>query len=459
MSKKVVILGAGESGIGAALLSKAKGYDYILSDGGSIKAEFKEEIIREGLRFEEGGHSMEVLQAADIVVKSPGIPDKSPVIKQLMAWGKVIISEIEFGYQHIDRTKKIIAITGTNGKTTTTLLTYHLMQSCGYSVGLGGNIGKSFARLAVADVHDYYVLEVSSFQLDGIDHFKPDVAVLLNITPDHLDRYDYQFEKYVASKFRIVRNMGQENAFIYFNESQPVVEELNRRNIEASLFAISVSHMVPKNGGFLKNGHLVFNYKQIEHKIPVSEITLIGKHNMVNSMAAVLALLCMEAPLASIIKGLKTFKNAAHRLEPVAVIDGVTFINDSKATNVDSVYYALEGINANIVWLAGGIDKGNDYSQIDTLVREKVKHLMCIGTDNAPLTSFFGEWLPYSEETNIQLAVNKAFEVSKPGDVVLLSPACASFDCYKNYEDRGDKFKLAVADLASRMLKINNRVS
>lgn len=458
MSKKVVILGAGESGVGAALLAKARGYDYLLSDAGKIALRFQKEIRENQLKHEQGGHSEDEVLSADFIVKSPGIPDKAPLIQKALEKGISVISEIEFAYRHVDKSKKIIAITGTNGKTTTTLLTHHLCKSCGYNAALGGNIGHSFARLAVDDAHDYYVLEVSSFQLDGIDTFKPDVAILLNITPDHLDRYDYQFEKYVSSKFRIIRNMGKEEVFIYFSDNQPVVQELNRRNVEASLFAISLLNPIQK-GGYLDKDHLVFNFNQDANTIPTSEVTLIGKHNMINTIAAVLSLMHIGAPLQRIVQGLKSFVNAPHRLEEVAEINGVRYVNDSKATNTDAVFYALDGIEQPIIWIAGGVDKGNDYKSLDKLVKRKVKALVCMGKDNSKLMEHYGEQVPAVSTSSLMKAIKEATALAEKGDLVLLSPACASFDLFKNYEDRGDQFREEVLALRDKVERKNKTTS
>ncbi|MEQ8712170.1 MAG: UDP-N-acetylmuramoyl-L-alanine--D-glutamate ligase [Cyclobacteriaceae bacterium] len=458
MNQKVVILGAGESGVGAALLAKARGYDYLLSDAGKIALRFQKEIRENQLNHEQEGHSEDEVLSADLIVKSPGIPDKAPLIRKAVEKGIPVISEIEFAYRHIDKSKRIIAITGTNGKTTTTLLTHHLCKACGYNAALGGNIGHSFARLAVDDNHDYYVLEVSSFQLDGIDSFKPDIAILLNITPDHLDRYDYQFEKYVSSKFRIIRNMGKEEVFIYFSDNQPVVQELNRRNVEASLFAISLLNPIQK-GGYLEQDHLVFKFEQDTKKIPTSEVTLIGKHNMINTIASVLSLMQIGAPLQRIVKGLKSFVNAPHRLEEVAEISGVRYVNDSKATNTDAVFYALDGIEQPIIWIAGGVDKGNDYSSLDKLVKRKVKALVCMGKDNSKLMDHYGERVPAVSTASLKKAIKEATALAEKGDLVLLSPACASFDLFKNYEDRGDQFREEVLALRDKVESKNKSIS
>lgn len=454
MNERIVILGGGESGVGAAMLARQKGYEVFLSDGGNLAPDRRRTLKSQKIDFEEGGHSEELLLNASLVVKSPGIPDSAPLVQKLVGNNIPVISEIEFAYRFIDKAK-VIAITGTNGKTTTSLLTHHLLKTAGYKVALGGNVGRSLAGLVADGGYHYYVVEVSSFQLDGIENFRPDVAVLLNITSDHLDRYEYNFDKYVTSKFRIIENLTNEQAFIYCADSAPVTEEISRRKIEASMFAMSASNN-NKLSAYLKDEHLIFNFQYkhdaAEFQIPVSEISLIGKHNMVNSMAAVLSALCMEVPMEMVLKGLKNFKNAPHRLEFVKEIDGAAYINDSKATNVDSVYYALDGVKGNIIWIAGGIDKGNDYTQIEKLVKEKVKGLICMGKDNRALTNCFGSKLDLiAEVDSVKKAIDQAHEWSEEGDVVLLSPACASFDLFNNYEDRGDKFKRAVNKLAKTL--------
>ncbi len=454
MNERIVILGGGESGVGAAILAQQKGYEVFLSDGASLASERRRTLKSKKIDFEEGGHSEELILNASLAIKSPGIPDSAPLVQKLAAKEIPVISEIEFAYRFIDKAR-VIAITGTNGKTTTSLLTYHLLKTAGYKVALGGNIGKSLAALVAEGGFHYYVVEVSSFQLDGIVNFRPDVAVLLNITPDHLDRYEYNFNKYVTSKFKIVENLTNEQAFIYCADSEPVSEEVSRRKIESSMFAMTASNN-DKLSAYLKDEHLIFNFQfkhdAKEYQIPVSEISLIGKHNMVNSMAAVLSALCMEVPIEKVLKGLKNFKNAPHRLEFVKEIDGVAFINDSKATNVDSVYYALDGVKGNIVWIAGGVDKGNDYSQLDELVKEKVKALICMGKDNHALTNYYQSKINVIEEVDsAKKAVEEAFKCADKGDVVLLSPACASFDLFSNYEDRGEKFKQAVSKLSKNL--------
>lgn len=458
MNKLIVILGGGESGVGAAALAKQQGYEVFLSDGGSIAPDRRAALEKLEVRFEEGVHSWAKMKRAELVVKSPGIPDSAGIVQKMGKKSIPVISEIEFAYKFIGDAK-IIAITGTNGKTTTSLLTDHLLKAAGYKVALGGNVGTSLAGLVAEGGYDFYVVEVSSFQLDGIVDFKPDIAVLLNITPDHLDRYDYKFSNYVSSKFRILENLTQEEAFIYSSDSQPITEELSLRKAETCVFAMSTTKN-EKLGAYLEDDHLIFNYEfkdkgQKEH-VPIAEISLIGKHNMVNSMAAVLSAIHLGAPIEKILKGLKTFKNAPHRLEFVVEIDGVAFINDSKATNVDSVYYALDGIKKNIIWIAGGIDKGNEYDQLEELVRSKVKALVCLGENNEGLVNYFEDKVDNLLETNkIEEAIEKAHELSQTGDVVLLSPACSSFDLFDNYEDRGEKFKEAVLELDKKLKEQN----
>ena len=453
MSKRITILGAGESGLGAALLGKERGYDVFLSDGNKLSAEATAFMETHSIKYEDGGHSFDRILDTAFIVKSPGIPDTAPVIGAAHEKNIPVISEIEFAYQHMDPEAKLVAITGTNGKTTTTLLTYHLLKEAGLNVAMGGNVGVSFAKLVAEGGYDYYVVEVSSFQLDGIDTFKPDVAVLLNITPDHLDRYENDMQQYISSKFRIIENLSKEECFIYCADNKPITEELKKSKIEACLFAISATQN-NKWQAYLDDEHLIFNYdlkkEGKNYRIPVSEISLIGKHNMINTMASVLCSLWMEVSVKEILSGLKSFRNAPHRLELVKEIDGVRFINDSKATNVDSVYYALEGIHNKIIWIAGGTDKGNDYSQLEPMVRKKVKTLISLGVDNTPLNQFFEGIVEVITTNKMEQAVKKAFEAAKPGDVVLLSPACASFDLFKNYEDRGDQFKKVVESLTKK---------
>jgi UDP-N-acetylmuramoylalanine--D-glutamate ligase len=443
MVNQIVILGAGESGTGAALLAKAKGFDVFVSDVGTIKDKCRDDLIRNKIEFEEGGHTEEKILNAKLIIKSPGIPDKAEIIKKCKAAGIEVIDEIEFGFSYCNG--KVIAITGTNGKTTTTLLTYHLMKAAGFSVALAGNVGESFARKIVNGNADWYVLEVSSFQLDGTRKFKPEIGILLNITPDHLDRYDYKLENYIDSKFQLTKNMDAHSSFIYYGDDEIVSKEVSDRNILPK--AIPVSLKNTSSAVFANDAVMNFKLKE-EFSFAQSETTLKGPHNLINTMAAVTAVYLAGAKIKEIKTGLKTFKNAPHRLELIATINGVDFINDSKATNVDSVVYALGSYNQPLIWIAGGIDKGNDYNMIKDQVKQKVKSLICLGIDNKKLTDFFTGVVPSVKETqNVKELVKMALQEAKAGDVVLLSPACASFDLFKSYEDRGDQFRRAVLEL------------
>lgn len=444
MSKKIIILGAGESGTGAALLAKAKGFDVFVSDQGAIKDKYKNELVSEGISFEEGMHSIEKILSAELIIKSPGIPDKAEIIKQAKAKGIEIIDELEFGFRYL--TGKVIAITGTNGKTTTTLLTYHLLQTAGLRVALAGNVGESLARKVATGSHDWYVIEISSFQLDGTKTFRPEIGILTNITPDHLDRYDYKMENYINSKFQLVRNMTESNHFIYYADDAVTSSEVAQRTISPVKVPVSLKQtatQVHYNGE-----QMVFQFGETSFTIKQAETTLKGPHNLINTMAAVSAAYLAGVKVESIKAGLKTFVNAPHRLESVATIKGVEFVNDSKATNVDSVVYALGSYTQPLIWIAGGIDKGNDYNIIKADVVKKVKTLICLGNDNNKLKTFFGGLVPEIKETQtVKELVRLALESARKGDVVLLSPACASFDLFKNYEDRGNQFREAVLEL------------
>ena len=442
---KLVILGGGESGVGAALLAQAKGFDVFLSDKGALKESYRATLQTAGIPFEESQHTEEYILAAAEVVKSPGIPATVPLVQKLRAQGTPVVSEIEFAARYTDA--RLIGITGSNGKTTTTLLIYHLLKTAGLNVGLAGNVGDSFAEQVITNSFDYYVLELSSFQLDDMYDTHLDTMVLLNITPDHLDRYDYNFQNYVDSKFRILQNARPSDDFIYFAESQPIIDELAKRQPMVKQLPISLQTAVSP-GGYLEKGQLVASSKEKSFAIPQAETPLRGPHNAINMLAAVLAAQSMNISTEKIVEGLKTFQNAAHRLEPAGTINGVHFINDSKATNVDSVFYALSSMEAPTIWIAGGQDKGNDYSQLDALVQQKVKALICLGIDNHKLVDYFNQKIPTIYETqSITDAVDQGLKLSQPGDVVLLSPACASFDLFKNYEDRGNQFKAAVKNL------------
>lgn len=442
MKEKIVILGAGESGTGAAILAKARGYDVFVSDSGPVKDKYREELSKHEIAFEEGGHSDEKILGARLLIKSPGIPDKAPIMKKAASLNIPVCDEIEFAFRNTDA--KIIAITGTNGKTTTTLLTYHLMKTAGFNVGLAGNVGFSMARQVATTKFDWYVLEVSSYQLDGTETFKPEIGILLNITPDHLDRYEYNMQNYVNSKFQLIENMTRQEQFIYYVDDGVITQEIKTRTVVPVQVPISLRG----SGPVCYDGNkMVFNLKE-KFSISQSETTLRGPHNLINTMAAVSAAYLAGSGIEDIRKGLKTFVNAPHRLEFVGKIKGVDFINDSKATNVDSVVYALGSYDKPLVWIAGGIDKGNDYNLIKSQVKQKVRALICLGKDNEKLKKAFGDVVPVIKETqSVKELVRMCLEVAEEGDVVLLSPACASFDLFKNYEDRGDQFRIAVKKL------------
>ncbi|WP_343030532.1 UDP-N-acetylmuramoyl-L-alanine--D-glutamate ligase [Fulvivirga aurantia] len=435
------MLGAGESGTGAALLAKAKGYDVFVSDNGAIATKFKEQLQEAGIRFEENQHSLDTILASHTVVKSPGIPDKVEVVGKLKTKGVEVIDEVEFASRFTEA--KFIAITGTNGKTTTTLLTYHLLKSAGLNVGLAGNVGQSLAKQVIKDSFDFYVLELSSFQLDGLTTFHPHISILLNITPDHMDRYDYSLQKYCDSKFRITHNLTAENHFINFSDNALIKEGIAQREFTATMHGVSLQD---QDCTAYLNGEVMYFEDGLE--ISQGETVLRGPHNAINMMSAITAARILGVSEKDIRDGLKTFKNAAHRLEYVATINDVSFINDSKATNVDSVKYALESFSEPLVWIAGGIDKGNDYDLIMESVNEKVKALVCLGKDNSKLReAFHKEIINLLETDNMKTAVRSAMDYAQANDVVLLSPACSSFDLFKNYEDRGNQFKDAVIEL------------
>jgi len=441
MIKPIAILGSGESGTGAALLAQKHGFDVFVSDKSLIPDKYKAILDKHNISYEEGSHSEAKILKSSFVIKSPGIPDKAELVQKLRAANIPVISEIEFAARYTNA--YFIVVTGTNGKTTTTLLTYHLLKKAGFNVGLAGNVGESLAKQVATENFDYYVLELSSFQLDGMFEFKAGVAILLNITPDHMDRYEYKIENYVNSKFRVIQNMAENDVFIYYPESKLLAEGLKTRKLPTTSLTISLTE--EDHTAFYADNSLKIKYKDQNLTIPESNISIKGKHNMINSMAAVLAALSVDVPVQSIEEGLQDFKNASHRLEFVAEINGVTFINDSKATNVDSVTYALDSYTQPLVWIAGGTDKGNDYAELDELVKKNVKALVCLGADNAKLLKAFSGKVKAIESTDeINMAIKKSFELAQPGDIVLLSPACASFDLFKNYEDRGDKFKAGV---------------
>lgn len=440
----IVVLGAGESGVGSAILAQAKGYEVFVSDMSEIKPRYKEELIRRGIDFEEKQHTMKKILEAEEVVKSPGIPEKAPVIKALREKGVNIISEIEFAGRYCKA--KCICITGSNGKTTTTMLTYHILKEGGYNVALAGNVGKSFAWQVAEENYDYYVIELSSFQLDGMYDFRADIAILLNITPDHLDRYEYQFQNYINSKFRILQNMGIEQHFIYWSEDPVVKAEMQKRMPNVTIHSFS-DEKEAGNEVWIENGKLRLD--KFDFEIATDKITIKGRHNMYNSMAAGIAAALSGITNEAIRRAFMTFKGVEHRLEYVATIRGVKYINDSKATNVNSCWYALQTMTTPVVLILGGTDKGNDYSEILDLVKEKVHTLVFMGADNKKLNEFFCTRCNCKivDTDNLQDAVNACYREAKDGDTVLLSPCCASFDLFKNYENRGDLFKEAVRKL------------
>ncbi len=451
MSQRVVILGAGESGTGAAILAKVKGYDVFVSDLSAIKDQYKNELNAHSIEFEEGYHSEDKITNATLIIKSPGIPDKADIIERVKSKGIPVIDEIEFAFRFM--TGKVIAITGTNGKTTTTLLTYHLLKSAGFSVALAGNVGESLARKVAKEHHDWYVIEISSFQLDGTMTFKPHIGILLNITPDHLDRYEYKMQNYIDSKFRLIQNMKGEDYFIYCMDDAVTDHEVDNREIAPALRPVSLKSQSNSPAHF-DGEAMSFSIDQESFRISQVDTTLKGPHNLINTMAAVTAVFLAGVNVNQIRVGLSTFKNAPHRLESVATINGVEFVNDSKATNVDSVVYGLGSYTGPLIWIAGGIDKGNDYALIEDEVRKKVRVLICLGKENEKLRKAFGTIVNELYETQSVLElVQVALRVSKPGDVVLLSPACASFDLFKNYEDRGNQFRTAVLDLKKEVEK------
>ena len=436
--------------MGAVRLAAKLGIEAFLSDGRAIAEAKKVELNSLGVSFEENGHTLTELIKYDEIIKSPGIPDTIDLIQQLIATGKRVISEIEFASRHTSA--KIVGITGSNGKTTTTLLTTHLLRAAGLKVASAGNVGNSFSDLLVTESTDIIVLELSSFQLDGIQDFCPDVAILLNITPDHLDRYAYDIQLYADAKLRLIKNSTPSTLVISNQDDELLIEKINAVDTGFNGFAISTQSKA-NQGAYLKEDALVFNQNEIQ-SIPVNELPLVGIHNQYNQMAAISAALHLGVSFEDVLRGLKTFKNAPHRMETVAELDGVTFINDSKATNVDAVYYALESIKGDIVWIAGGVNKGNDYSQIAELVNKKVKSLICLGTDNAHLENAFAQSVNVMVKVNSMAnAVQEALNNSKEGDVVLLSPACASFDLFANYEDRGDQFRNQVLNLITKPIK------
>jgi UDP-N-acetylmuramoylalanine--D-glutamate ligase len=453
----LVILGAGESGTGAALLANARGLQVFVSDKGSIAPSYRTELESADIPFEENGHSEEIILSAKEVVKSPGIPEKLPLIQEIKAKGIPVIDELEFAFRYSKA--KFIGITGSNGKTTTTLLCHHLMQQCGFKVGLAGNVGKSLARQVMNENVDWYVVEISSFQLDGMVDFRNNISILTNITPDHLDRYDYKFENYIRSKFRIIQNQVREDYFITSGEDAVVGKELHSLKPGFHLLKAGLSKQTEFEL-YSSEGSLHFQVSGLKAwELSLAEIPLTGIHNQMNSLMAIAAVLLAGGNPEDIREGIKSFRNAPHRCETIASIQGIRFVNDSKATNVDSVKYAFSAFEKPIVWIAGGVDKGNDYSELDEAVKAKVKALICLGRDNNKLLQHFSPMLPIIRETcSITELVSLALEIAGEGDTVLLSPACASFDLFRNYEDRGEQFRTAVLEKAKEMSNQNQPV-
>ena len=442
---RLVILGGGESGVGTAILGKKKGYDVFVSDFGKIKENYKEVLIINEIAWEEEMHTEKLVLNADVVMKSPGIPDKSPIVKKLLSKQIPVLSEIEFAAPFTNAT--IIGITGSNGKTTTTMLTHHLLKSAGINVGLGGNIGKSFAWQVADNDYDFYVLELSSFQLDGITTFKPHIAIITNISPDHLDRYEYKYENYIDAKFRITMNQTEEDYLIYDADDEAIAEWFRTHTTKAKLIPFSLTKTFSE-GAYIKNNKMEISINQEEFTMDTEHIALEGKHNMKNAMAATSVAKLMQIRKATIRESLSNFQGVEHRLEKVLKIQNVQYINDSKATNVNATFFALDSMNTPTVWIVGGVDKGNDYNELMSLVREKVKAIICLGVDNKKIIDAFGNVVDMMVEVdNMNDAVRMAQRLTEKGDTVLLSPACASFDLFENYEDRGNQFKQAVKNL------------
>lgn len=448
-NKQLVVLGGGESGVGAAILGKAKGWDVFLSDYGTVSPRYAEMLDEEGISWEQGGHSMERILAADEIVKSPGIAPTTPVMKAVAEKGIPVISEIEFAGRYTDA--KMVCITGSNGKTTTTMLTYHILQRAGLNVGLAGNVGHSLALQVARTPHDVYVIELSSFQLENMYRFKANIAVILNITPDHLDRYEYKMQNYVNAKFRILNNQTPADAFIYWQDDPVITEQLKHFTPESQLFPFAENKQ-PGLGAYVDpEGEIVFDLPDNQMKMPVAQLSLSGLHNLYNSMAAGLSACLLDIRKEDIRNALADFEGVEHRLEPVAVVDGVKYINDSKATNVNSCWYALESMTTPTVLILGGKDKGNDYSEILPLVEKKVKAIVAMGVDNSKIMDYFTGKVPEIVSTgSLNEALEAARRLASAGDTVLLSPCCASFDLFSSYEDRGRRFKEAVKGMSEK---------
>lgn len=443
--ERLVVLGGGESGVGTAILGQQKGLEVFVSDKGEINEKYSKVLEHFEIEWESGQHTETKILNADLVMKSPGIPDSVPLVKKLVQLGIPVISEIEFASKYTDAV--LIGITGSNGKTTTAMLTHHLLKGDGLNVGMAGNIGDSFAKMVAEQDLDQYVLEISSFQLDGIVEFKPHIAIITNITPDHLDRYDYRFENYIASKFRIAMNQDQNDYLIYDAEDEVIQNWLKKNPVQSQLLPFSLKEK-QEQGAWLDKNTIKINVEHKTLEMSTDILALEGQHNVKNTMAASLAALLVNVRKETIRKSIQSFQGVPHRLEKVLKINHVEYINDSKATNVNATYYALDGVKKPIVWIVGGVDKGNDYSELMPLVREKVKAIICLGMDNSKLKEAFGNVIDLVVETfSVEEAVKVAYKISERGDAVLLSPACASFDLFENYEDRGDQFKAAIKNL------------
>jgi UDP-N-acetylmuramoylalanine--D-glutamate ligase len=443
--KKIAILGAGESGAGSAVLAMKMGFDVFVSDMGKIRDKYRQVLVSHGIRWEENQHAEDEILSASEVIKSPGIRDDAPLVVKLREKGVPVISEIEFAGRYSGGTR--ICVTGSNGKTTVTNLIYHILRKAGKDVVMTGNVGNSFAMAVAGGTHDYYVIELSSFQLDGMFDFKAEIAVLMNITPDHLDRYGYQFQNYIDSKFRITRNQGKDDFFIFLADDPVIKGELIRRSPAMTLLPFSLE----KGGNavsYVENNELIIDYKNRINLMTIHDLALRGRHNTFNSMAAAIAAKVLNIRKDVIRESLSDFQGVEHRLEPVIKVSGISFINDSKATNVNSVWYALECMETDVIWIVGGIDKGNDYSELFSVVRKKVRAIVCLGKDNAKILDAFSDKVGTIVETgSMDEAVRSAYYLARKGDTVLLSPACASFDLFNNYEDRGRQFKAAVRNL------------
>ncbi|MBQ4344755.1 MAG: UDP-N-acetylmuramoyl-L-alanine--D-glutamate ligase [Muribaculaceae bacterium] len=448
--KRLVVLGGGESGVGAAILGKVKGMDVFLSDMGTIAPHYRKMLDDEGIAWEDNQHTESRILAADEVVKSPGIPPTAPIMQRIASKNIPVISEIEFAGRYTDA--KMVCITGSNGKTTTTLLTYHILKNAGINVGLAGNVGKSLALQVAREHHDVYVIELSSFQLENMYSFKANVAVLMNITPDHLDRYDYEMQNYINAKFRIIRNQTPEDAFIYWQDDPVIQAQLKQIEIEAQLFPFAEREEEGTKAYIDAENELIINSPSTSLKMPRADLSLSGLHNLYNSMAAGLSACILDLKKEDIRRALSDFEGVEHRLEYVDTINGVKYINDSKATNVNSCWYALESVPAETILILGGKDKGNDYTEIEQLVKDKVKAIVCMGKDNSKLLEFFKDKVNIIRDTHsLQDAVDACAEIANSGDTVLLSPCCASFDLFKSYEDRGEQFKNAVKAMRKKI--------